>query len=318
MQKKSKNILKIVLDVLMVLVFAVLYNKNALGGLSFHEIAGLAIAAVLVIHLVINRAWLKGVTKKLFNAKLPGRTRAAYIVDVLLLLAVAVIIVTGIMISKVVFAGVISTQINVSGLHKTASYIALMLIGVHLGLSWNRVMTILKKLLHIPNKKALGAFATVCAIAVFALGSYNVVTTDYFSKITSAKSGGGNHYGNTYEAYETDEASASTAAYDGATSSLIADSVSSASVTQDDSGISDSEDTSLSGGQYAPQGEGKHFNGEGGASFGGGNESSSSVLTTIYENISVMAAFAVLAYYLDKLLKRKPKKKIIPQEPIYE
>lgn len=250
----------------MALVFAVLFNKMALGGQTFHEIAGLTVGAFIALHMALNWAWLKGVTKKLFDKKLPVRTKLTYTVDFLLLLAILFIIITGILMSRVVFAGLLSLHLNISGLHKAASYIALLLIGMHLGLSWNRVMTIVKNLLKLPKKRMLGALATACAIAVFSLGSYNVVSTGYFNKVMAVGSG----YSERGEA----------------------------------------------GGEnmYASFGQG---NGNGqnntlgcGKMNGNGGHGTEDVLSTIYENLSMMAAFAVFTYYIDKLIHRKPKKKV--------
>ena len=312
MKINKKNIVKVVLDAVMALVFAILFNKSALGGMLFHEIAGLAFGAFIVFHMVLNRAWLKGVTKKLFCKKLPARTRAAYIIDALLLTALAVIIMTGILMSRELFPNLFNISLNVEGLHKSVSYIALLLAGAHLGLSWNRVAAIVKKLLKLPENKALGALATACAITVFALGSYNIVSTGYVGKVASisssfSESGGGEHsFGQGSESAE--EASAVSASCITA-STVSADAVSSASLNGSGSqsstgGSYSSDDTSLSaqgGGQGLGNGSGK-LN-------GGGGQGSVNVLSTIYQNLSIMAAFAVFTYYIDKLFKKKPKKK---------
>jgi len=310
MQVNKKNIVKIVLDALMALVFAILFNKSALGGMLFHEVAGLAIGMFIVFHMVLNRAWLKGVTKKLFNKKLPARTRAAYIIDALLLTALAVIIVTGILMSRELFPNLFNIDLNVEGLHKSVSYIALLLAGAHLGLSWNRVVAIVKKLLKLPKKRALGAVATACAIAAFMLGSYNIVSTGYFNKVASISSGfseseGGEHsFGQSSESAEEASAVSSSSI---TASTVSADAVSSASLnggSQSGAGGNySSDDTSLSaqgGGQGLGNGSGKQN--------GGGGQGSVNVLSTIYQNLSIMAAFAVFTYYIDKLFKKKPKK----------
>ncbi len=262
MQTKDKNKIKIALDIIMALVFAILFNKAALGGLAFHETAGLAVGAFIILHKVLNWAWIKGVTKRLFDPKLPFLTRAAYIVDILLLICVAVIIVTGILMSKVLFANLISVRLNVEALHKAVSYIALMLIGVHVGLSWNRVTSIMKKLLHIPQKRVLGAVATACAVAVFALGSYNIVSMGYFDRVASIASG--------YSERGEDGQSSFT--------------------------------------QGAEIGGGKGWHNGLGGGKGEGGKSGADVLSTIYQNISIMAAFAVFTYYIGKLINGKPKK----------
>ncbi len=271
MQTKNKNKIKIALDILMALVFAILFNKTALGGMAFHEIAGIAVGAFIAIHMVLNRAWLKSVTKKLFNPKLPARTRLAYIVDALLLIAIAVIIVTGILMSKVLFASIIHVHLNVDSLHKAASYIALALIGTHIGLSWNRVVAIVKKLLNIPKKRALGVLATGCAIIAFSLGSYNIVSTGYIDKVASVASG----YS---QSGEGEHSFAGNATSNGAP------------LSAPDSG------TDKSNGN----GNGK-INGE-------GRQGNANVLMTIYQNISIVSAFAVFIFYIDKLIRKKPKK----------
>lgn len=326
MQINIKNIAKIVLDAVMALIFAILFNKSALGGMTFHEIAGLAVGAFIVFHMVLNRAWLKGVTKKLFDKKLPARTRVAYIVDALLLLSLAVIIITGILMSKVLFPNLFNISLNVEGLHKSVSYLALLLIGAHLGLSWNRVVAIMKKLLRLPKKKAFGAVATVFAIAVFALGSSNIVATGYFDKLAAISSSfseeerGGKGNGSGAENGETaDETAADITSSGTFASGITADTVSSASITE----ISGS-DTALSGGEAASgytadtndatltesgTGSGAHNgSGKNGGIKDEGGQGSANVLATIYQNLSIMAAFAVFTYYIDKLLRRKPKK----------
>ncbi|PKM74005.1 MAG: hypothetical protein CVU91_02900 [Firmicutes bacterium HGW-Firmicutes-16] len=265
MQTKNKHKVKIALDILMAIVFAILFNKTALGGMTFHEIAGLAIGAFIIIHMIQNRAWLKGVTKKLFNPKLPVRTRVAYIVDALLLIAVAVIIVTGILMSKVLFASVINVHLNVESLHKAVSYIALALIGTHIGLSWNRVVAIVKKLLNIPKKRALGAIATACAIIVFSLGSYNIVSTGYFNKVASIASGYSERGNSGYSFGEGE--------------------------------VSSSADLAA----FIDGNGGRKMNGE-------SRHENSNALSTIYQNLSIVAAFAVFTFYIDKLMHRKKKK----------
>ena len=265
MKTITKNRIKIILDAVMALVFAVLFNKMALGGQTFHEIAGLAVGAFIAFHMVLNWAWLKGVTKKLFDRKLPDRTKLTYLVDILLLLSILFIIITGILISKVVFADVLSLHLNVSGLHKAVSYIALLLIGIHVGLSWNRVTAIVKNLLRLPKKRVLGAAATVCAIAIFSLGSYNIVSTDYFEKVTSVASG------------------------------------------YSERGEAGGENMNVSFGQGNGNGQ-NNASGKGQMN-GNGGHGSENVLSTIYENLSIMAAFAVFTYYVDKLIHRKPRKR---------
>jgi len=285
MQTNSKNKVKIILDIIMSLVFAVLFNKMVLGGLSFHEIAGLSFGAFIILHTLLNRAWIKGVSKKIFSAKLPTRTRIAYIVDFLLLAAIGVIIVTGILISKVVFANVLGINANVSGLHKAVSYVALMLVGVHLGLSWERVINIIKKLFKIPKSKVLSAMATLVAIVIFSVGSYNIASTEYFGMVASITSAFSGEIENSFDNISADYTS----------SSLTADAVSSASIKSGGSSMTSGSSSATT--DTATTGNG--------ALKGKGQQGNSGILAILWQNISIISAFAVFTYYIDKLSRRK-------------
>jgi len=71
---KKLNYLKIVINILMVVVYVLLFNYKMLGML-FHEAAGLAIGAVILLHCGLNWKWIKGVSLKIFNSKLKVKTR---------------------------------------------------------------------------------------------------------------------------------------------------------------------------------------------------------------------------------------------------
>ena len=103
---KKRKIGMLVLDILMLLVFVILFNKSAFGGMAFHEIAGLCLAAGLITHIVLNRKWIAGVSKKF--GSMPTKTKLEYILMWLLIADLGVMTVTGILISKVVFAKIIT------------------------------------------------------------------------------------------------------------------------------------------------------------------------------------------------------------------
>lgn len=55
------------------IIFALLFNKNVFGGMSFHEIAGLVIGFAVLIHIVLNWKSVKNVTLSIFNLKAQHR-----------------------------------------------------------------------------------------------------------------------------------------------------------------------------------------------------------------------------------------------------
>ena len=70
------------LDLLMAVTFVLFFNKQVLGGLTFHEIAGLAIAVAFFTHVLLNWQWVKKVTVKLFDRRLPRRTKFGYFLNI--------------------------------------------------------------------------------------------------------------------------------------------------------------------------------------------------------------------------------------------
>lgn len=181
---KKINYTKLILDLVLGIVFALLFNHRVLGGLNFHEIAGLAIGFAVLIHLLLNAKWIKNVTFLIFSKRISMRTRIGYILNVFLFLDFAIIIISGIFISKVLFPSFnIQNNFFNQRTHVAASYIALGLIGIHVGLHWHWVISVFKKIFKIgETKRAVGYAAKVIAILVLAFGIYNMVSVGYFQR----------------------------------------------------------------------------------------------------------------------------------------
>ena len=173
---KKKSLFKFVLDFGMILVLVLMYNKRSIN-MTFHELGGLILIGVMLIHVAMNYRWVIGITKKLFSRALPVKTRIGYAINALLLITFLLIGMSGIFISKTLF------HLNVGGgqwktIHYTASAIALILIGIHLGLHRQFLGTILGKLLPVPQKmrQMLGI---ILSVVIIGFGCYSMVTTSF-------------------------------------------------------------------------------------------------------------------------------------------
>ena len=178
--KKSMYV-KFGLDIIMAVVFVLFFNKRVLGGLAFHEIAGIAIAAVFFTHVLLNWSWVKKVTVRLFDRNLPFKTKLGYFLNVLLLISMAFIIISGILVSKVVFPNIdIGNDRWFEMSHITISFLVLILVAIHVGLHWNWIMNVFKKVFSIKASKTIVSllvkFATV-AILVF--GGYQMFSSNF-------------------------------------------------------------------------------------------------------------------------------------------
>lgn len=167
----------------MALTFALLFNPRVLGGLTFHETAGIAIGAAMLTHILLNYRWVKNTTLKIFDHKLPAKARFSYLLNILLLLSMSAIIVTGILISRVLFPNFsVGDNHMIRGLHNLASYLTLALVGIHVGIHWHWVMSIFKKMFKFKERKPRkGIIATAIITTVLLIGGYQFYQTKFAS-----------------------------------------------------------------------------------------------------------------------------------------
>lgn len=146
----KKNYTKIVLDLMLAITFVLLMEPRVLNGLPFHEIAGLVIGGAILVHIGLNFRWVINTTKKILDPKLPQKTRFSYLLNLLLLISMAAVIITGILISRVVLPSLaIQGGHSIRGIHGFSADATLALVGLHIAVHWKWVMSICKKALLV-------------------------------------------------------------------------------------------------------------------------------------------------------------------------
>ncbi|OKO88451.1 hypothetical protein BRO54_3653 [Geobacillus proteiniphilus] len=170
-----KNYVKMVLDLSMAITFVLLMNPKVFNGLPFHEMAGLVIAVAILIHIGLNYRWVINTTKKIFALELPRKTRFSFLLNILLLISMTTVIVSGILISRVVFPNLaIEGNHFVRGIHDLSANMTLALVGLHIGVHWQWIMSTCKKAFKSKEGKwRKGVIASaVLSLAVLAGGMY--------------------------------------------------------------------------------------------------------------------------------------------------
>ena len=281
---KKKTILpKILLDILLIIVLITLYSKNVIS-LMYHEVAGLAILGLFVIHLVFNRKWFTTMLKKIVSKGLSARARILSIVDVLLILSWLAVLITGILVSKKVFTIQIS---SLNPWHFFVSAVAMILTGIHFGLHWKYFWGFLGKKIRL-NK----VIALVLTVIIAGFGVYNLVTSSFGRWLVapfSASAGHGEGFGPGAEGKgfpreintENSEFPERTNAVTGTAEELGNE----ASVT-------------TGSGRMSRGGKGEH--GQQAFSF-------TNLLSVIWSAFSIVFMFAAATYGVDLMLKRKNK-----------
>lgn len=172
------------------LMFVLFFNTGVLGGLAYHEIAGLVFAVMYFTHILLNLSWVKNVTVRIFDRKLPWKTRGSYLLNFLLLISMTFVIISGIMISRVVFPNInIGNKGWFKVTHEAVSYFVLLLVGIHVGLHWHWIVSIWKKIWRFRSqKKWLGIVAKIVTVLILVFGGYEIKQTGFINRVASTTS----------------------------------------------------------------------------------------------------------------------------------
>ncbi|HWQ43821.1 MAG TPA: DUF4405 domain-containing protein, partial [Desulfosporosinus sp.] len=280
-----------------------LYNSHAIS-LAFHEIAGLFLFGLFIIHCLLNRKWVTSITAKFFSKSIAPRVRFGYIIDLMLLVSFVLIIISGISTSQVLFPSI--AQVKDSpwrSVHHFLAAFSIILVGIHLGLHWNFVIGMFKKAIQIPQKlaKPLG-IGLLLIIVVF--GSYSIVTSGFASWLaepflSANESAAPNDSTDTTKNEDKSlwdgtingdkPGEGSTATEESKTGTVVKEEAGNTNGNTGKNGENKGGNTSVH-----PVGEKKSEEG-----------SPIAIAGTVATYLSILGVFTALTYYIDKFLKKK-------------
>ena len=167
MTAKQSLALRIGLDCALISICATLFSKNVIS-LMYHEVVGLVLLILFVVHVVFNRKWVS----RVFSGKMKtGRSKATLVVNGLLILSWLVVMVTGVLVSKKLFPFQVS---SLNPLHFFSAALALVMTGIHFGLHWNYFWGWIGKRIRLPK-----VVAVILCVVILAFGGYRVVTSSF-------------------------------------------------------------------------------------------------------------------------------------------
>ncbi|KLK91280.1 membrane protein [Microvirga vignae] len=147
-----------------------------------HEIFGTALFALLAWHIAVNRIWFMN----LFRGDYDRRRVITLVLHLLLIANMAVLLVTSIVISKSVFGLLpIPDSIYLRDVHWFAAYWVMIIVGVHLGLHWTRVMAMMRTTLRLSPDNPPRTFVLRIAAAILAgFGAWSFSVLGVWAKLT--------------------------------------------------------------------------------------------------------------------------------------
>lgn len=168
---KSKRIVRILADIGMTVVLLLLMAYSLIGE-RMHEWIGCSMFALFVIHHVLNIKWCRNLFR--------GRYTPFRIVQTLLV-ALMLCSMIGSMVSGIVLSRHVFADLPIEGgsawartVHMICAYWGFVIMSLHLGLHWNIMMGMGKKLFRKPSKVhswiARSIAFTIAAYGVYAFG----------------------------------------------------------------------------------------------------------------------------------------------------
>lgn len=185
---KRDNMIRLWVEILMLIAMLALMDITTLG-YFMHERIGLALGLFVLAHLIIDRQQITILLRKICKPDTPRRMRLGYIVDVLLLIAMLILLGTGLSLSTTLFAD--GTQLSDRQfaliLHNAAANWSMVLLAAHLWLhkSWIKAMAIALKRLWQKDggKRQIAPWLTTMAIIIIAV----IIAVTNFSQMDSAQ-----------------------------------------------------------------------------------------------------------------------------------
>ena len=150
---------KIIVDILLFILILVEFSRLYLPP-EIHEIIGIVLIALVIIHLILNRKYIKSISKGKYHLK----RSAMLIINIAFMVTFALTFILGLLSSQYVLTFMNIGNLSTIYLHKIFAYLCLILLGLHLGINLNTLFNRLgeKKISYI-----LYGIIIICGIYSF-------------------------------------------------------------------------------------------------------------------------------------------------------
>lgn len=175
-----KTLFKLVVDCLMV-SSVLLAIANKLTENTMHELIGVFMILLLLLHNVLNRRWYASILQR--RQSLRGVFDIA--VTLLLFMVIGTLIGSSIMVSRMLFAfWDMEGNLTMRQIHTTAAHWLLVLMSIHLGMHWARLMGVLRKIVPIQSRQRVHVvFRSLLSLVVLVYGVKASFESDICAKL---------------------------------------------------------------------------------------------------------------------------------------
>ncbi|MBD5104211.1 MAG: DUF4405 domain-containing protein [Ruminococcaceae bacterium] len=145
---KAKQIIKIAADISMTVILLLL-TAYSLVGEAAHEWLGIAVFVLFVLHHILNVKW----SKSIFKGKYTPFRILQTVLAVLALISMLGSMISGIVLSRyaLAFLKISGGQSWARNIHMLSAYWGFCIISLHVGIHWNIMLNMAKRLVKKPS-----------------------------------------------------------------------------------------------------------------------------------------------------------------------
>jgi hypothetical protein len=144
----NRNIvIRLVIDLVMTILMVVAMAYYITGN-TIHELVGVILFVLFIVHNILNRRWYKTIFKGKHNV----RRILSIAVNLLFLASMAVVMISSVPISRDIFSIIpINDEMIMLQLHVQTAYWGFIFMAVHIGMSWGTIINAVRKMTGISS-----------------------------------------------------------------------------------------------------------------------------------------------------------------------
>lgn len=167
----NKQHIKYCLDIIMTICF-ICIMKIMITGMMLHERLGIIILGLVIMHIVLNYKWIKGVALKIFDKKFNTVTKFSVVLNIVLAVLTILAVVSGVFVSVTMLRGItVGNRQLWAAIHKQSALLIFICISIHIGLHWKMIMFGFKNMFKLKNSSAIrGYLLRIVSIIIMLFG----------------------------------------------------------------------------------------------------------------------------------------------------
>jgi hypothetical protein len=173
-------VFRLVNDLVMTFLMLIAMAYYIIGNM-FHEVVGVVVLLLFIVHNFLNRRWYKTIFQGKFNVR-----RILQIgINLLFLVTMVLMMISAILISSDLFPFIpINNDMMMRQIHVQTAYWGFIIMAVHIGLSWGMIINSVRRMTGITGTSRIRSIALrILAVLIVAYGVHSSFEGEMGSKL---------------------------------------------------------------------------------------------------------------------------------------